>query len=79
VSADWRSSRWLVSIDPHDVVRRFAVPAQTIEVVAPDGHAARVEAIRVAHRAAGVPADLPYAEHRSLQHARAVVIGGGAG
>jgi hypothetical protein len=65
------ASRWRVSIDAHPVHLSWIIPAQQSEVAARDAHEARIDAVREAHRAAGVPPSRPHL-HTSLMFTRAV-------
>jgi hypothetical protein len=48
-------SPWRVSIEDHLVRPHWRIPAQQHDVFAGDAYQARIDAVREAHRAAGVP------------------------
>ena len=66
----WPSPMWRVSVAEHDVPPRWHIPASTATLGAATAHAACVQAIRRAHRDAGVPPLLSMIA-LSLDHVRA--------
>jgi hypothetical protein len=67
-------SLWRVSIEAHPLPARFFIPAQRLDVVAFTAEGARREAVREAHRAAGVRPSWRCLVH-SLSFAVAVCVG----
>jgi hypothetical protein len=62
-----RDQRWTVTVDAHAVSPRWHIPAQQLELEAPDAYTARKRATHAALTAAGVPTTWEFV-HNALQH-----------